>query len=78
MAKDLTPEAAAAKAAALTEIGVAAEQWRAAKQTERAARQQLATLVNTAVRTGLVTENKVAKTTEIPRMTIRKMLGKDA
>jgi hypothetical protein len=29
------------------------------------------------VKAGLVTENKAAKITDIPRMTIRKMLGKN-
>lgn len=78
MAKDISPEAAAAKAATLEEINAAAQQWQAAKKSERAARHHLAELVNVAVRGGVVSENRIAKSTEIPRMTIRKMLGKDA
>jgi len=49
-----------------------------AKKAERSARQWLAGLVNDAVQAGIVSENKIAKSTGIPRMTIRKMLGKDA
>lgn len=78
MAKEITPEVAAAKSAALETIGAAAQEWRAAKKAERSARQRLAGLVNEAVQAGIVSENKIAKSTEIPRMTIRKMLGKDA
>jgi DNA invertase Pin-like site-specific DNA recombinase len=78
MAKEVTPEAAAAKTAALETISTAAQDWRAAKKAERSARQRLAGLVNEAVQAGIVSENKIAKSTEIPRMTIRKMLGKDA
>jgi hypothetical protein len=54
----------------------AAKQWRAAKREERAARDALAAVVSDVVKRGLLNENKVAKLTEIPRMTIRKMLGK--
>ncbi len=78
MAKDSSEEAATAKAAALAAITQAAQDWRSAKKAERAARQHLAGLVTENVRAGIVSENKIAKTTEIPRMTIRKMLGKDA
>jgi len=78
VAKDISPEAAAAKSAALESITAAAQDWRMAKKAERSARQRLAGLVNDAVQAGIVSENKIAKSTEIPRMTIRKMLGKDA
>jgi hypothetical protein len=54
----------------------AAKQWKAAKKDERAARDALAAVVSDAVAGGLLNESKVAKLTEIPRMTIRKMLGK--
>jgi len=78
VAKDISPEAAAAKSAALESITAAAQDWRMAKKAERSARQRLAGLVNDAVQAGIVSENKIAKSTGIPRMTIRKMLGKDA
>jgi len=78
VAKDISPEAAAAKSAALESITAAAQDWRMAKKAERSARQWLAGLVNDAVQAGIVSENKIAKSTGIPRMTIRKMLGKDA
>ena len=55
----------------------AAKDWRAAKKAERAARDRLATVVSDVVGRGILNENKVAKLTEIPRMTIRKMLGKE-
>lgn len=64
-----------ADATAALEKAVA--QWRAAKKSERAARDALAEVVSEVVRRGLLNENKVAKLTEIPRMTIRKMLGKE-
>lgn len=54
----------------------ATKQWRAAKKQERAARDELAAVVADVVDRGLLNENKVSKLTEIPRMTIRKMLGK--
>jgi hypothetical protein len=54
----------------------AARQWKAAKKDERAARDALATVVSEAVASGHLNESKIAKLTEIPRMTIRKMLGK--
>lgn len=50
--------------------------WRAAKKKERAARDELAALVRLLVDSGVLSENKVASLTDIPRMTIRKMLGK--
>ena len=55
----------------------AVQRWRAAKKRERAERDALARLVRQIVRDDLMSENKVATLTEIPRMTIRKMLGKD-
>ncbi|NQW72568.1 MAG: hypothetical protein HQ453_07540, partial [Actinobacteria bacterium] len=51
--------------------------WRSAKKRKRAARNALAAIVNKAVGSGVMSENKVASITAIPRMTIRKMLGKD-
>lgn len=59
------------------EVAEAAAAWKRAKAKERAAREQLAELVRAGVGSGLLTENKIAKVTDIPRMTIRKMLGKD-
>jgi len=59
------------------QIGKAAKEWRVAKKRERAARDDLAKLVVAAVKAGLLTENKISNMTDIPRMTIRKMLGKD-
>jgi hypothetical protein len=55
----------------------ATKQWRAAKKSERAARDTLASVVSDVVDSGVLNENKVSRLTEIPRMTIRKMLGKD-
>ena len=54
----------------------ATKQWRAAKKTERDARDTLASVVSDVVGSGVLNENKVSRLTEIPRMTIRKMLGK--
>lgn len=54
----------------------AAKQWRAAKRSEREARDALAAVVADVVHRGILNENKVSRLTEIPRMTIRKMLGK--
>lgn len=54
----------------------ATKEWRAAKKRERAARDGLAAVVRDVVSTGAMNENKVAVLTDIPRMTIRKMLGK--
>ena len=55
----------------------ATKDWRSAKKRERAARNALAAIVNEAVGSRVMSENKVASITAIPRMTIRKMLGKD-
>ena len=65
------------QADATAALDAAAKQWRAAKKSERAARDALAAIVAEVVRSGLLNENKVSKLTEIPRMTIRKMLGKE-
>jgi hypothetical protein len=65
-----TPDEAAAA------LERATKQWRAAKKNERAARDALASLVTDVVHSGVLNENKVSRLTEIPRMTIRKMLGK--
>lgn len=54
----------------------AAKEWRAAKKKERAARDRLADVVTAVVDAEILSENKVTKVTGIPRMTIRKMLGK--
>ncbi len=56
----------------------ATKDWRAAKKKERAARDKLASVVQVSVETGILSESKISQLTEIPRMTIRKMLGKDA
>ena len=55
----------------------ATKEWRAAKKKERAARDKLAQVVQSSVEAGILSESKVSQLTEIPRMTIRKMLGKD-
>jgi hypothetical protein len=55
----------------------ATKEWRAAKKKERAARDKLALVVQGSVEAGILSESKVSQLTEIPRMTIRKMLGKD-
>ena len=55
----------------------ATKEWRAAKKKERAARDKLALVVLGSVGAGVLSESKVSQLTEIPRMTIRKMLGKD-
>lgn len=67
---------ATAEESAKKQIAKAAEHWKAAKVEERAAREQLADLVRSAVADEALTENKISKMTDIPRMTIRKMLGK--
>lgn len=59
------------------ELLAAAKSWKAAKKAERARRDALARVVVAAVKQGVVSENKVSTLTGIPRMTIRKMLGKD-
>jgi hypothetical protein len=64
------------KDGASKDVVKAAKDWRQAKKQERAARDALAVVVRQAVGKGYLTENKVAQLTEIPRMTIRKMLGK--
>jgi hypothetical protein len=74
MAKS-TVRTSADATAALTQ---ATKEWRAARKRERAARDALAAVVSDVVDRGLLNENKVANVTDIPRMTIRKMLGKDA
>lgn len=56
----------------------ATKDWRAAKKRERAARDELAALVRHVVASGALNENKIAGVTDIPRMTVRKMLGKDS
>jgi predicted exporter len=63
-------------AEASAQLERATKQWRAAKKQERAARDALAVIVGDVVGSGTLSENKVAKLTAIPRMTIRKMLGK--
>lgn len=69
-----TPPKTSAEATAAIER--AAKEWRAAKKRERSARDALARVVTDAVGRGLLNENKIVKITDIPRMTIRKMLGK--
>ena len=64
------------KDAASKDVVKAAKEWREAKKRERQARDARAELVRSAVSKGILTENKVTQLTEIPRMTIRKMLGK--
>lgn len=64
------------KAAAQKALLKATKEWRAAKKRERAARDALADLVVATVDCGTLNENKIAQLTDIPRMTIRKMLGK--
>lgn len=68
---------AGSKAEAEKAIKKATKEWRTAKKRERAARDQLAEVVKSAVSAGHINESKVASLTDIPRMTIRKMLGKD-
>lgn len=72
MAKSHTDSEGAAKKA----LEQATKEWRAAKKREREARDAVARIVVDVVKAGLITENKAAKITDIPRMTIRKMLGK--
>ena len=69
-----TSSGSAADAAAAVEK--AAKRWKTAKKQERAARDALAAVVSDAVASGHLNESKIAKMTSIPRMTIRKMLGK--
>ena len=72
MAKTPDPEHDAAVEALIE----AAKSWRVAKKAERRARDELASVVRDLVDAGRLSENKVAGLTKIPRMTIRKMLGK--
>lgn len=67
----------ASEGAAKKALEQATKEWRAAKKRERDARDEVARIVVDVVKAGLVTENKAAKITDIPRMTIRKMLGKN-
>lgn len=67
----------ASEGAARKALEQATKDWRAAKKRERDARDEVARIVVDVVKAGLVTENKAAKITDIPRMTIRKMLGKN-
>jgi hypothetical protein len=69
---------ASAKAEATKALEKATKDWRAAKKKERAARDNLAMIVQETVASGTLSESKISQLTEIPRMTIRKMLGKDA
>ena len=62
--------------AATSALTSATKDWKAAKKAERAARDRLASVVTDAVASGILNESKVATITSIPRMTIRKMLGK--
>ena len=68
---------ASAKAEATKALEKATKEWRAAKKKERAARDNLALIVQGSVESGILSESKISQLTEIPRMTIRKMLGKD-
>lgn len=72
MAKNPDPE----REAAVEALIEAATSWRAAKKAERRARDELASVVRDLVDAGRLSENKIAGLTKIPRMTIRKMLGK--
>ena len=71
------PSAPPSKDEAEKALKKATKEWRAAKKRERAARDHLATVVRSVVTSGVMNENKVSGLTDIPRMTIRKMLGKD-
>ncbi|MDP4803640.1 MAG: hypothetical protein NWR45_01655 [Candidatus Nanopelagicales bacterium] len=68
---------ASTKAEAAKSLSKATKQWRDAKKKERSARDALAVLVREVVEADVMSENKVSEVTDIPRMTIRKMLGKD-
>jgi predicted XRE-type DNA-binding protein len=70
--KKISPE----KAVAIVEVEAAAADWRSAKKRERAAREALASAVRIHVDSETLSENKISTITGIPRMTIRKMLGK--
>ncbi len=72
MTKKISPE----KAAAIIEVEEAAAEWKATKKRERAARENLAAAVRIHVDSETLSENKISTITGIPRMTIRKMMGK--
>ena len=72
MTKKISPE----RAAAIIEVEEAAAEWRATKKREREAREILATAVRNHVDSETLSENKISTITGIPRMTIRKMMGK--
>ncbi len=69
---------ASAKADAAKALEKATKEWRVAKKKERAARDKLALVVQGSVEAGILSESKISQITDIPRMTIRKMLGKDS
>jgi len=69
---------ASAKADAAKALEKATKEWRAAKKKERASRDKLAVVVQGSVEAGILSESKISQITDIPRMTIRKMLGKDS
>ncbi len=69
---------ASAKADAAKALEKVTKEWRAAKKKERAARDKLALVVQGSVEAGILSESKISQITDIPRMTIRKMLGKDS
>lgn len=64
------------KAEASKAVKKAAKRWREAKAKERQEREELASLVRELVAAEVLSENKISSITDIPRMTIRKMLGK--
>ena len=74
----MAKSSAADKADAAKALERSTKQWRAAKKKERAARDELAQLVQNTVDAEILSESKISQITDIPRMTIRKMLGKDA
>jgi uncharacterized protein YfkK (UPF0435 family) len=69
---------ASAKADAAKALEKATKEWRTAKKKERAARDKLALVVQASVEAEILSESKISQITDIPRMTIRKMLGKDS
>jgi hypothetical protein len=73
---NMTKSPGSKKQAALAEVERSAKEWQIAKKRERAARNEFAALVQEHVDSELLSENKVSTATGIPRMTIRKMLGK--
>lgn len=72
----MTKKMSTEKEAAIGEVEAAASEWRSAKKRERAARETLASAVRIYVEAETLSENKISTITGIPRMTIRKMLGK--